>query len=163
MPCAVQQLERGSCLLALSIALQRLTPPPHPSVPPGCTGIGATSTFHRTYNLGQVYFTFLPPAFQFGPRKKQADAGVRPKSVFPNMVLGFRKFHLARNRCKLWNEHMSEFSQFPPLSSFNYRNFFSHPSFDRPHLMSIVYSNLPRIAMQLWRSFPLLDLQHSRK
>jgi hypothetical protein len=48
-------------------------------------GSGGASKFHRTLKLNHFY---LPPAFQLGARKMEADASITPSlSRLPSIVL----------------------------------------------------------------------------
>lgn len=106
----------------LSLFNATLTPPP-------CLWClqDATSTFRRACNLGHVYFTFLPPAFQFGQRKKQADASGLASLPFPTLSLSSENFTQLE---------INFFIQSPELLQSSF--FRSAP------LMSSVHSNLPR-------------------
>jgi hypothetical protein len=63
-----------------------------------------------------VLHTFLHPAFQLGPRKKQADSGVRPtadSSRLPSIVLEVgdsESLTQLKIDARLWIEHMPEVS-----------------------------------------------------
>ena len=73
-------------------------------------------------------FTFLCPAFQLGPRKKQADAGIRPTadlSHSPSIVLEVgdsESLTQLKIDAKLWLEHMPEVSHIS-LLQYTHRNF----------------------------------------
>lgn len=75
-------------------------------------------------------FSLLPPAFQLGSRKKQADAGVRPTtSHLPSIVLKVGDSEsLAQLKIdsRLWLEHMHEVSQFLPLLLLTHQNLFRY-------------------------------------
>lgn len=137
----------GSCLLALPIALQRLTsPPPQPQ----CTGIGAISTFHRTYNLGQVYFLQL---FNLDRKSsKQILVSCLANLSFPTLSFKFRNFYEALD----WTH--------AKCSQFLCRHSITGTS--SVILLSIgpvnIHPNLPRIAVQLWRGFPSKPSTHSQ-
>lgn len=74
--------------------------------------------------------TILLPAFQLGPRKKQADASFRPTACplrLPSIILEVGDSEsLAQLKidAKLWLELMPEVSQFLPLLLLTHWNFF---------------------------------------
>jgi hypothetical protein len=127
MPSRAHEVAHVYWTTSLFIALLQLTPPPHAAMPPGCIGIASTT-------------------FQLGSRKKQADAGVEPDpnpSGLPSIVLevgSSESLTQLKIDARLWLEHVPEIqlvillSIDPPIAP--------HP-------------NLPRIAIQLWRSFTL--------
>jgi hypothetical protein len=99
-------------------------------MPPGCIATASTSTFDRTQF--ELWFTFLPLAFQLGPRKKQADSGVEPDpnpSGRPSIVLeagSSESLTQLKIDMRLWLEHVPEVSQFLPLLPLTYQNFLSY-------------------------------------
>ena len=69
------------------VALVLLTAAPHPPRPPGCTNVGAMSTFDRTHNLSLGLSSFL--AFELVRRMKEADTNIQPTasdSDLPSVV-----------------------------------------------------------------------------
>ena len=112
MPSQVHEEAHVHWNTALFFTLVQLTPPPHTALPPGCRGVGSTSTFDKTHNLSQV--NFLLPAFQVGPRKKQADSAVRSDlSHLPSVVLEVgdsESLTQLKIDAKLWLEHIPEVS-----------------------------------------------------
>jgi len=109
----------------LAVALVLLTAAPHPSSPPGCGNVGATT-------------------FELGRRLKEADAGVWPtasNSDLPSVVLevgSSESLTQLKIDARLWLEHTQEvrlvilISIDPPIAP--------NPT-------------LPRITVQLWRGF----------
>ena len=67
--------------------------------PPPASGASRMQIGATYNNLGQVYFTFLPQAFQFGQGKKQAGASGLANLSFLTLSLN-RKFYAAGNRCE---------------------------------------------------------------
>ena len=155
--------------MAMAIALQALTQLPYPPVPPGCRGIGAISMFHRTHNLSG--FTLLHLAYEVGPGKKQADAGLRcSASVLPSVVLevgSSESFIQLQTDAKLWIEDMPEVCQFLFLVATTQLFTTTHWNFFQVCLVILLfidppiapYPTLPRFTIQLWRGFPAV---HSR-
>ncbi|KAF5384186.1 hypothetical protein D9615_003258 [Tricholomella constricta] len=127
MPGEVHENIQLEFALHLNMALVLLTAAPHPTKPPGCRNLGSTT-------------------FQLGPRKKQADAAVRPTvsdSRLPSVVLevgSSESLTQLEIDAKLWLEHTQEVRLVmlifidPPLAP--------NPTF-------------PRITVQLWRGFDL--------
>jgi len=78
---------------------------------------GALASDQRVCLTEQIFefeFTFLSPAFQLGPRKKQPDAGIRPiPSDLPSIVLEVgdsESLTQLKVDARLWLEHMPEVS-----------------------------------------------------
>ena len=77
-------------------------------------------------------FTFLPPAFQLGSRKKQADAGVAPvpnPSGLPSVILEVgdsESLKQLKIDARLWLETVFDVSQFLPSLSLTHQNFFRY-------------------------------------
>ncbi|KAF5384148.1 hypothetical protein D9615_003266 [Tricholomella constricta] len=125
MPSQVHERAHIAFTLLLNSALLRLTAAPYPDLAPGCENIGAMT-------------------FQLGPRKKEADAAVRPTvadSRLPSVVLeagSSESLTQLKIDARLWIEHTQEvrlvilISIDPPIAP--------HPTF-------------PRITVQLWRGF----------
>jgi len=122
----------------LAVALVLLTAAPHPSSPPGCGNVGATSTFDRTHNLSLGLSSFL--AFELGRRLKEADAGVWPtasNSDLPSVVLevgSSESLTQLKIDARLWLEHTQEVSQFFSCDSLTRPSSGTtgHPYFNRP-------------------------------
>lgn len=116
MPSKVHEIAHLEFTTLISVALVLLTPAPHPPKPPGCTHIGATSTFDRIHNLSLGLSSFL--AFELGRRLKEADAGMWPTasdSDLPSVVLevgSSESLTQLKIDAKLWLEHTPEVSRF---------------------------------------------------
>lgn len=95
---------------------------------------------------------YLPSAFDLGPRKKEADSGVRPSdSPLPSVVLEVGDSEsLAQLRidAKLWLELMPEVTNLFYLVS-------THPQgILQVQLVVLISIDRPNITIELWRGYP---------
>ena len=161
MPSPVHEEAHLEFTTRLSIALVLLTVPPHPSSPPGCKSVGATSTFNRMHNLS-VGLSLFPQLSDLDPKMKEADTGVRPtlsQSRLPSVVLEVgdsESLSQLRVDGRLWIEHTQKVSSFLATHS---------PELLQVRLVILISIDppiapnltLPQITIELWKG---LGVQH---
>ena len=92
-------------------ALQNLTPPPHYAMPSGVKAVGATGMSIRSVII--VGFTLPRSAYQFGPMRKEPDAGIGPSQSLPSVVIEVGdsdSLTQLKIDARTWIEHMPEVS-----------------------------------------------------
>ena len=146
MPGRVHQMTIQYWNYAFAHALNGLVSIPLDPFPPGCEPIGATSKFQKQ-SLSLLFMCYS--AFVLGPRRKEADSGVRPTaSIYPSVVLevgSSESLSQLQIDARLWLEHLAEVLRISSL--------FFHPLISvRSILLSLFLLTLPSPPTALLKS-----------